>query len=277
MVRIDMSEYMESHAVARLVGPPPGYIGFEEGGQLTEAVRRQPHAVVLLDEIEKAHPDIFNILLQVLEDGRLTDSKGRTVDFRNTLLIMTSNIGSKSILTGDQDYAQIQTTVKQEMQKEYRPEFLNRLDEIVVFRPLAVQDSEKIADLLLTAITRRCEEQGVQIEMAGNFKMMVVEEGFSSKYGARPLRRAVQRWVEDVVAECMLDGFANKGDSVMLDAPDKRTVVVTRQDGKVKEIEIESTQAGMDDKSFDSFDEGDKLAELANMMAETGLLPQPNT
>jgi len=272
MVRIDMSEYMESHAVSRLVGPPPGYIGYEEGGQLTEAVRRQPHSVVLLDEIEKAHGDVFNLLLQVLEDGRLTDSKGRTVDFRNTILIMTSNIGSKSILDGGLDYAAIQTTVKREMQKTYRPEFLNRLDEIIVFRPLEIKESMQIADLLLASIAKRCAEQGVVIEMAPEFKTRIVAEGFSSKYGARPLRRAVQRWVEDVAAECMLDGFVKKGDKILLESKTRSIVQVTRQDGKVKDIVVDVVQSGMDDQSFD--DGGSNFDDLVDMMSQTGLLPE---
>jgi len=258
MVRLDMSEYMEAHTVARLVGPPPGYIGYDEGGQLTEAVRRRPHSVVLLDEIEKAHPDVFNALLQVLEDGRLTDGKGRTIDFSNTLLILTSNVGSQAILESlsedwsggggvaktdlDEgvtvringqagksddpepaprgelsDYERISQVVKDEMSTRFRPEFLNRLDQIIVFHPLTRGDVAHISELMLNDVFNRTSAQGVTVELTPAMKAQLVDEGFDSQYGARPLRRAVQRLVEDVAAECMLDGFAEEGSCLTVD------------------------------------------------------------
>ena len=221
MVRIDMSEYMESHSVSRLIGPPPGYIGFGEGGQLTEAVRTNPHSLVLLDEIEKAHPDVFNILLQVLEDGRLTDSKGRTVDFTNAMLVMTSNIGSREILesmSGEGDerekYKKLQTQVRRELSKEYRPEFLNRLDEIIIFKPLEKREVSAIADLMLQSVSKRALGKGVTLGFAPEFRELVYSNGFSPRFGARPMRRCVRGLLENNLAECMLDGFASDGDVV---------------------------------------------------------------
>ena len=224
MVRIDMSEYMESHSVSRLIGPPPGYIGFGEGGQLTEAVRTNPHSLVLLDEIEKAHPDVFNILLQVLEDGRLTDSKGRTVDFTNAMLVMTSNIGSREILDsmggeGDEEekYKALQSKVKRELAREYRPEFLNRLDEIVIFKPLQKTEVSVIADLMLQSVANRAMDRGITLNFSAEFKDLLYSNGFSPRFGARPMRRCVRGLLENNLAECMLDGFASAGDTVTFD------------------------------------------------------------
>lgn len=224
MVRIDMSEYMESHSVSRLIGPPPGYIGFDEGGQLTEAVRTNPHSLILLDEIEKAHPDVFNILLQVLEDGRLTDSKGRTVDFTNAMLVMTSNIGSREILesmTGQGDeadkYKKLQARVKRELGKEYRPEFLNRLDEIIIFKPLERAEVSDIADLMLESVSKRALDKGISLNFGDGYKNLLYANGFSPRFGARPMRRCVRGLLENNLAECMLDGFASSGDTVTFD------------------------------------------------------------
>tara|TARA_B110000259_G_scaffold61311_2_gene72497 strand:+ start:32802 stop:34319 length:1518 start_codon:yes stop_codon:yes gene_type:complete len=234
MVRIDMSEYMESFSVSRLVGPPPGYVGYSEGGQLTEAVRRDPHTLILLDEIEKAHPDVFNILLQVLEDGRLTDSKGRTVDFTNAMLIMTSNVGSKAILAsmsnGSADgsaaeYARVQQDVRRELSLTYRPEFLNRLDEIIVFRPLTKPEVGSIAELMLRSVQKRAAAKGVTVSVDDSFRVALLKQGFSPKFGARPMRRAVQRVLENPLAECLLDGSACEGDSLFVSADERGSYV----------------------------------------------------
>ena len=230
MIRLDMSEYMESHTVAKLVGSPPGYIGFDEGGQLTEAVRRQPYTVVLFDEIEKAHPDVFNLLLQVLEDGRLTDAKGRTVDFKNTLLIMTSNVGSKVIQKGgsglgfefsdDQaaaQYSRIVSVVHEELKQFFRPEFLNRLDEIIVFQQLNKTEVRLIADILLHEVLARVAERRITLEVTDLFKERLVEAGYDPEMGARPLRRAITRLLEDCLAEEILTGRIKTGDAVIVD------------------------------------------------------------
>ena len=202
MIRLDMSEFMERHTVSKLIGSPPGYVGFNEGGQLTEAVRRRPYTVVLFDEIEKAHPDVFNLLLQLLEDGRLTDSKGRTVDFKNTLIIMTSNIGSKVIEKGggglgfefsgenqeDSQYNRIKSLVNEELKQYFRPEFLNRLDEIIVFRQLSRDEVKDIAEIMLKEVFLRIKEKGISLTVSEDFKERLVEEGYNPSYGARPLR-----------------------------------------------------------------------------------------
>ena len=235
MIRVDMSEYMEKHTVAKLIGAPPGYVGYEEGGQLTEKVRRKPYSVILFDEIEKAHPDVFNILLQILEDGRLTDSQGRTVDFKNTVIIMTSNIGARSIVenktigfNGEEskkkNYDQIKENVMSELKKEFRPEFLNRIDEIIVFKPLDEKEIEKIVDLMLTASTKRLEDRDIEVSVTDELKKYIAKKGFDVTYGARPLRRAIQNLVEDKLAEEILDGKIKDGDKVKL----------TYQDGEVK-------------------------------------------
>ncbi|MFL6559722.1 MAG: ATP-dependent protease ATP-binding subunit ClpC [Bacillus sp. (in: firmicutes)] len=216
MIRIDMSEYMEKHSTSRLVGSPPGYVGYEEGGQLTEKVRRKPYSVVLLDEIEKAHPDVFNILLQVLEDGRLTDSKGRTVDFRNTVLIMTSNVGAEAlkrnkfvgfnIQDGEQDYKDMKGKVMGELKKAFRPEFLNRIDEIIVFHALEKKHLEEIVTLLSEQLIKRLKEQNISLELTAAAKAKISEEGYDPEYGARPLRRAIQKHIEDRLSEELLKG-----------------------------------------------------------------------
>ncbi|XP_052136605.1 chaperone protein ClpC4, chloroplastic [Oryza glaberrima] len=232
MVRLDMSEYMEKHAVARLVGSPPGYVGHGEGGQLTEAVRRRPHAVVLLDEVEKAHRDVFDLLLQVLDDGRLTDGKGRTVDFKNTLIVMTTNIGSSLIVNNGGDGAavagRIKNTVTDEMKRHFRPEFLNRLDEVIVFQPLTKLEVGKISGIMLEEFAGRVREKGIKLKVTDKFRELVVEEGFDPSYGARPLRRAVVRLLEDTLAEKMLAGEVREGDSVIVDADSAGNAVVRR-------------------------------------------------
>ena len=206
MTRIDMSEYMEKHAVSRLIGAPPGYVGFEEGGQLTEAVRRRPHAVVLFDEIEKAHRDVFNVLLQILDDGRLTDSRGRTVDFRNTVVIMTSNIGNHMILERagaletDEQHKRLENDVMRELHRRFRPEFLNRVDDIIVFRPLSQALIKRIVDLQLGRIERLTSELGFRLAVSEAAKAFLAREGYDPAFGARPLKRAVQRHLQDPLA-----------------------------------------------------------------------------
>ena len=240
MIRLDMSEFMERHTVSKLIGSPPGYVGFNEGGQLTEAVRRRPYTVVLFDEIEKAHPDVFNLLLQLLEDGRLTDSKGRTVDFKNTLIIMTSNIGSKVIekgggglgfeFSGDENaeenqYNRIKSLVNEELKQYFRPEFLNRLDEIIVFRQLNRDEVKEIAEIMLREVFNRIGEKGINLSVSNAFKERLVEEGYNPAYGARPLRRAVMRLLEDSLAEEVLSGRIKDGDSAEVDVQDGKVVV----------------------------------------------------
>jgi len=230
MVRLDMSEYMERHTVAKLIGSPPGYVGYNEGGQLTEAVRRRPYTVVLFDEVEKAHPDVFNLLLQIFEDGRLTDSKGRTIDFKNTLLIMTSNIGSKVIekgggglgfeLSEDQSnshYNRIKSLVNEELKQYFRPEFLNRLDEIIVFRQLTKDEVAQIAEIMLKEVFERISIKGIQLEVTDRFKTRLIDEGYNPSYGARPLRRAVMRLLEDSLAEEVLSEKIKAGDTAVVD------------------------------------------------------------
>jgi ATP-dependent Clp protease ATP-binding subunit ClpC len=232
MVRLDMSEYSESFAAARLVGASPGYVGYQEGGQLTEAVRRRPHTVVLLDEIEKAHGDVHNVLLQVMEDGRLTDGKGRTVDFRNALIVMTSNAGS-GLFVGNGEGGEVVTSVmvEEEMKRKhgFPPEFLNRLDEVIVFRQLGKPDVKKIASIMLGEVVSRVRERGIRLQVTEGFKELVVEKGYDPSYGARPLRRAIVRLVEDKLADMMLAGDANEGDSLVVDTDSAGKVVVHRQ------------------------------------------------
>ena len=243
MIRLDMSEFMERHTVSKLIGSPPGYVGFNEGGQLTEAVRRRPYTVVLFDEIEKAHPDVFNLLLQLLEDGRLTDSKGRTVDFKNTLVIMTSNIGSKVIEKGggglgfefsgeseeESQYTRIRSLVNEELKQYFRPEFLNRLDEIIVFRQLNRDEVKLIADIMLKEVFGRMADKGITLTVSEAFKERLVEEGYNPAYGARPLRRAVMRLLEDSLAEEVLSGRIKDGDHAEVDVDDNKKVVVRHQ------------------------------------------------
>jgi len=245
MVRIDMSEYMERHTVSKLIGAPPGFVGYQEGGQLTEAVRRRPYTVVLFDEIEKAHPDVFNLMLQIFEDGRLTDAKGRTVDFKNTLLIMTSNIGSKVIEKGggglgfefeensaDAQYNRIRTLVNEELKQYFRPEFLNRLDEIIVFRQLTKEQVKDISEIMLREVFGRLTEQGITLEVTDAFKELLVKEGYNPSYGARPLRRAIIRLLEDVLAEELLSGRISEGDRAIVDVDEEGKVKVTRAEKK---------------------------------------------
>jgi ATP-dependent Clp protease ATP-binding subunit ClpB len=221
MVRIDMSEYMEKHAVARLIGAPPGYVGYEEGGQLTEAVRRRPYSVILFDEIEKAHPDVFNILLQILDDGRLTDSQGRTVDFRNAVIIMTSNIGSHFILEhSGGDWALVETQVTQQMRSHFKPEFLNRVDEIIIFRPLGTEQIERIVELQLKRLDRLLGDRKITIEVTPAARRMLAEEGYDPAFGARPLKRSIQRMIQNPLAMAVLDGQFGDGDRIVIDAGD---------------------------------------------------------
>ena len=228
MVRIDMSEYMEKFAVSRLVGAPPGYVGYDEGGQLTEAVRRRPYTVVLLDEIEKAHPDVFNILLQVMEDGRLTDAKGRTVDFRNTVLIMTSNVGLQTVgkdivmgfKTGEQeksDYGDMKKRITGELRRIFRPEFLNRIDETIVFHALTKEHIREIVGLMLKEVAARMAENNITIEVSEPVKDLLAKEGYDEAFGARPLRRAILRLVEDRLSEELLKGTFQPGSEVLLE------------------------------------------------------------
>ena len=217
MVRIDMSEYMEKHSVSRLVGAPPGYVGYEEGGQLTEAVRRRPYSVVLLDEIEKAHPDLFNILLQVLDDGRLTDGQGRTVDFRNVILIMTSNLGSQFMADPSMSPEERRNQVMAVVKDHFRPEFLNRLDEIVLFDELSREDLDKIVDISLDKLNRRLAERRISIDVSAAAREWLARTGYDPVYGARPLRRLIQTTVEDQLARAMLAGTISDDQKVSVD------------------------------------------------------------
>jgi ATP-dependent Clp protease ATP-binding subunit ClpC len=241
IVRIDMSEYMESHTISKLIGSPPGFVGYDEGGQLTEAVRRQPYTIILFDEIEKAHPDVFNLMLQLLDDGRLTDAQGRTVSFKNTIVIMTSNVGSKVIekggsglgfdFSGNKDEAQynrIKDLVNQELKNYFRPEFINRLDEIIVFRQLTKPEVRQIAGILLEEISVRLSEQReIALGVTSAFEDKVIEEGFDPSYGARPLRRAIMRLLEDSLAEAILTGQVNDGDNALVDIDENGNTTVT--------------------------------------------------
>ncbi len=218
MVRIDMSEYMEKHAVSRLVGAPPGYVGYDEGGQLTEAVRRKPYSVILLDEVEKAHPDVFNILLQVLDDGRLTDNKGVTVDFTNTIIIMTSNIASDKIMTMGSDYDKMRDAVMGELKLAFKPEFLNRLDDIIIFNPLGSSQIKGIVDLFFSEIVKKVQERDITITLSEAAKELIAEAGFDPVYGARPLKRALYEIVEDRLADLILGGEVVEGSSIAFDA-----------------------------------------------------------
>ena len=232
MVRIDMSEYMEKYSVSRLIGAPPGYVGYEEGGQLTEAVRRKPYSVVLFDEIEKAHPDVFNVLLQVLDDGRITDSQGRTVDFKNTILIMTSNIGSPYLLDGIDEKGDIkpdaQEQVMNDLRGHFRPEFLNRLDEIIMFKPLTKDNVGKIVDLMVKELSDRLADQELSLELTDAAKQMVVDNGYDPVYGARPLKRYLQNYVETLTAKKILSGDVHAGDTIVLDVKDGAFTVSTK-------------------------------------------------
>jgi ATP-dependent Clp protease ATP-binding subunit ClpB len=223
MVRIDMSEYMEKHSVARLIGAPPGYVGFEEGGQLTEAVRRRPYCVLLFDEIEKGHHDVFNVLLQILDDGRLTDGQGRTVNFQNTVIIMTSNIGSHLIVghrggTSGEGYEQMKREVLEAMREHFRPEFLNRIDEILVFHPLDREQIKRIVDIQLQRLTARLEDRHIALELTESAKEFLARAGYDPVYGARPLKRVLQREIETVLARKILGGEVRENSRVVVDS-----------------------------------------------------------
>ena len=235
MIRLDMSEYMEKHTVSRLVGSPPGYVGYDEGGQLTEKIRRKPYSVVLFDEIEKAHPDVFNMLLQILEDGILTDAQGRRVDFKNTVIIMTSNVGARMItehrklgfaVATQKDAAEhpkpIRDDVLGELKKTFRPEFLNRVDDIIVFQQLSEEDIRRIARRMLQSLDKRLEDMGMTLEVSDDAVAEIAKEGFDPVYGARPLRRAIQSRIEDVLAEQLLEGRFRSGDVVQVGVKDNR-------------------------------------------------------
>jgi ATP-dependent Clp protease ATP-binding subunit ClpB len=224
MIRIDMSEFMEKHSVARLIGAPPGYVGYEEGGYLTEAVRRRPYAVILLDEVEKAHPDVFNVLLQVLDDGRLTDGQGRTVDFRNTVIIMTSNLGSQVIqeYSGEKNYSRMRSAVMEIVQQSFRPEFINRIDDIVVFHPLGTEQIRKIVDIQLVYLRKRLQERNMDLVLDESARDLMAEAGFDPVYGARPLKRAIQQQIENPLAQHILRGDFSPGDSVRVGVRDGR-------------------------------------------------------
>jgi ATP-dependent Clp protease ATP-binding subunit ClpC len=278
MVRIDMSEYMEKHAVSRLVGSPPGYIGYDEGGQLTEAVRRKPYSVLLLDEIEKAHPDVFNILLQILEDGRLTDAQGRTVDFRNAIVIMTSNIGASEIskntsigfTVSDEtgmSYDDMKNRIMGDLKKVFRPEFLNRIDEVIVFHKLAKEEVKEIIDLMINRVRVQVAEHELQLELAENAKDILVEKGWDPSMGARPLRRAIQRYIEDPLAdEVLRQGEMVPGSTVMVerdeagddeDKPLKLRIVKPKKPPKAKD---EPAKVGVGAKSDEDAPGGDQPA-----------------
>ena len=228
MIRVDMSEYMEKHSVSKMIGSPPGYVGYEEGGQLSEKVRRNPYAVILFDEIEKAHPDVFNILLQVLDDGHITDSQGRKVDFKNTIIIMTSNAGAQAIVepkklgfaSGNdekQNYERMKSSVMEEVRRIFKPEFLNRIDETIVFRALNKEDMKQIVTLMLKEVSERCKRQlEIELVVRDSVKNYIVEKAYEPKYGARPLRRKIQNEIEDKLAEELLDGKIKRGTKVVV-------------------------------------------------------------
>ncbi|MDX1574524.1 MAG: AAA family ATPase, partial [Methylophaga sp.] len=226
MIRIDMSEFMEKHSVARLVGAPPGYVGYEEGGYLTEAVRRKPYSVILLDEVEKAHPDVFNILLQVLDDGRLTDGQGRTVDFRNTVVVMTSNLGSNVIqeMAGEENYQSMKNAVMEIVGQHFRPEFINRVDDVVVFHPLQKAQIRAITDIQLTHLHKRLADRDLALELSDAALDHIAEAGFDPVYGARPLKRVIQHEVENQLAQDILAGKFSAGQVIKIDVQDEQLV-----------------------------------------------------
>jgi ATP-dependent Clp protease ATP-binding subunit ClpB len=225
-----MSEYMEKHSVSRLIGAPPGYVGYDEGGQLTEAVRRKPYSVVLFDEVEKAHPDVFNILLQVLDDGRITDSQGRTVDFKNTILIMTSNIGAQYLLDGIDEKGEIseqaESLVMSELRTHFRPEFLNRLDETIMFKPLTKDNIGGIIKLILADINKRLSDREITIEISDRAQHYIVENGYDPVYGARPLKRYIQKYVETLAAKLILADKVRVGDTILIDLNDNEDELI---------------------------------------------------
>jgi ATP-dependent Clp protease ATP-binding subunit ClpB len=226
LVRIDMSEFMEKHSVARLIGAPPGYVGYEEGGHLTETIRRRPYAVILLDEVEKAHPDVFNVLLQVLDDGRLTDGQGRTVDFRNTVIIMTSNLGSQVIqeFAGEKNYARMKSAVMEIVQQNFRPEFINRIDDIVVFHPLGQEQIRAIVEIQLGYLRKRLFDRDIELVLEEKARDLLGEAGYDPVYGARPLKRAIQQQIENPLAQHILRGDFGPGDKVRVSTKDGQLV-----------------------------------------------------
>ncbi|WP_303883335.1 ATP-dependent Clp protease ATP-binding subunit, partial [Acetomicrobium mobile] len=247
MVRLDMSEFMERHEVAKLIGAPPGYIGYEEGGKLTEAVRRRPYAVVLLDEIEKAHPDVFNIFLQVLEDGRLTDGQGRVVDFRNTIIIMTSNLGAQDLMKGpaigfsvdtesEMDFEAAKKSIMEAVRKTFRPEFLNRIDEIVIFKPLGKKELLQIIDLMIKEVADRLAKKGLIIDVTDEAKDFLLKQGYDPKFGARPLRRAIQRYLEDRLADILLEGKIKPDSVIKVDARDDDLIFIPVSGGEDRDL-----------------------------------------
>jgi len=234
LLRIDMSEYREQHTTARLFGAPPGYVGYEEGGQLTEAVRRRPYRVILFDEIEKAHPDVWNALLQILDDGRLTDGQGRTVDFRNTVIIMTSNLGTSFVRRGgtlgfapskDEQPVVNHAEIEKALKETFRPEFLNRVDEIIIFSPLTIEDVKQIVDLQMADIRQRLEEQGLYVQMTERAREWLANQGYDPAFGARPLRRALQKYVESPLSIRLLRGDFPAGTTVVVDADEEQGIV----------------------------------------------------
>ncbi len=227
IVRLDMSEYMEKHSVARMIGAPPGYVGYEEGGRLTEAVRRRPYSVVLLDEIEKAHPDVFNVLLQVLDDGRLTDGKGRVVSFKNTVIIMTSNLGSEWIAE-ERDEAEIKAKIEEALRRHFRPEFFNRIDDVIVFHRLTREEIDRIVEIQLESLARTVQERGINLTWTAGARLFLAARGYDPTFGARPLKRMIQKRVTDTLAEKILDGELVTGDSARLDVS---------QDGESLQVE----------------------------------------
>jgi len=252
MVRIDMSEYQEKHTVSRLVGAPPGYVGYEEGGQLTEAVRRRPYRVILFDEIEKAHPDVWNALLQILDDGRLTDGQGRTVDFRSTVLIMTSNLGTEYVRSSgtlgflqhgeDEEDRQAHEKIEKALKGTFRPEFLNRIDEIITFAALSVEDMGKIVDLQMKEVQERLSEHDLSVELTPAARDWLAKEGYDQAFGARPLRRALQKYVESPLSVSLLSGKFSKGDTVLVDVDEGGKSLVFREAG-TSEPQVSSVPA----------------------------------
>jgi ATP-dependent Clp protease ATP-binding subunit ClpB len=233
MVRLDMSEFMEKHSVARLIGAPPGYVGYEEGGYLTEAVRRKPYSVVLFDEVEKAHPEVFNALLQILDDGRLTDGKGRTVDFKNTAIIMTSNIGSQWIQDlGARDYEEMRRRVLEALRAHFKPEFLNRVDEVIIFHALTLENIKEIVEIQLRNLRKRLAERKISMTLTERAKEFLAKEGFDPVYGARPLKRAIQRFIQDPLALKILQGEFSEGDTVEIDAALKNGLIFSKPSAK---------------------------------------------
>jgi ATP-dependent Clp protease ATP-binding subunit ClpB len=222
LVRLDMSEYMEKHTVSRLIGAPPGYVGYEEGGQLTEAIKRRPYSIILLDEIEKAHADVFNILLQILDDGRLTDGKGRTVDFKNTIIIMTSNLGSQVIKELSQDFRKMEKEVMAIMESHFRPEFLNRMDEIVIFKALTQDVILEIVDIQINELRERLHDKKIDIELSQEAKRLLAERGYDPVYGARPVKRTIQRDIQNPLAQKILEGRYKEGDKIKVSVNDKK-------------------------------------------------------